>query len=401
MDMFSPWYFAAILCVAILIVLPKRLFASLDNPVTGGRLETLDGMRGFLALAVFGHHAAITYGFLTAGVWQLPPSGFYRMLGQTGVSFFFMITGYLFWNRLLTSGQSIDWRGLYIGRVFRIGPLFIAAALVAIAISFHRTHWTLNYPVKDVAIQIIQWFSLGLYGQPGVNGYNTGMLMAGVTWTIYYEWLFYFALPALTVAAASRSHLALIVTTLLLIPKMPGVFPDPEKYYISLFLCGMLTASLHKKYPKLSLKSPVYSAVALALLAWLYSSFDTAFDKWAIIGMAAVFIIVASGSSLFGILTTRPALRLGNLSYSIYLLHGLTLTFVFWPNTRLSGWAIESARHYWATILLTTVAVVLASAAAYLLIEKPGMALGKRINNALKSGEWKAPREQSGEVPAS
>ena len=400
--MFSPWYFAAILCVAILIVLPRRLFATLDSPATGGRLETLDGLRGFLALAVFAHHASITYGYLKTGIWQLPPSSFYKMLGQTGVSFFFMITGYLFWSRLLSSGQSIDWRGLYIGRVFRIGPLFVFAALVAILLSLHRTHWTLNYPFQDVALQIAQWFSLGLYGQPGVNGYNTGQLMAGVTWTIYYEWLFYFSLPALAVAAASRSHLALVVTTLFLIPRLPGVFPDPEKYYISLFLCGMLTASIHKKYPNFSLKAPVFSVVAFALLGYLYSTFDTAFDNMAIVTMLCIFIIVASGSSLLGILTTRPALRLGNLSYSIYLLHGLTLTLTFSPKLQIGTWAMASTSHYWATIMLTTIALVLVSTAAYLLIEKPGMALGKKINKTVRSGSWKSAREEADrdQVPA-
>jgi len=390
MDLFSPWYFAAIIFVAMVVVSPKRLFASIDSGSTAGRLDTLDGLRGFLALAVFAHHAAITYGFLKTGNWALPPSNFYKLLGQTGVSFFFMITGYLFWSRLLNARESVDWKGLFIGRIFRIGPLYLFAAIVAITISLHRTSWSLKYPISDVALQVAQWLALGLYGQPAVNGYNTGQLLAGVTWTIYYEWIFYFALPALSIAAASRSHLAIIVTAIWMIPRMPSVFPDPEKYLITLFLCGMLTASLHKKFPGMSLKSPPFSVAAVCLLGYLYANFDTAFDWTAIAIMMGFFLIVASGSSLFGLLTSRPALRLGNISYSIYLLHGLTLTAMFSPKFPLGAWAMASTRHYWAAIMITAIAVVLVSIAAYLLIERPGISIGKQLSKALKTGYWKA-----------
>lgn len=395
MDLFSPWYFAAILCIAMLLVLPKRLFSCLDNPVPGGRLETLDGLRGILALAVFGHHVAIMHGYLKTGIWQLPTSGFYTMLGQMGVSFFFMITGYLFWGRLLNKGQTIDWRNLYVGRLFRIGPLYIFAAVVAIALSFHRTGWTVNLPARDVSLQISKWSALGFYGQPDVNGYKTGQLLAGVTWTLYYEWLFYLLLPALAIASNSRSHLALIVTTSLLIVRLPNFLPEADKYFVLLFLAGMSAASIHRQYPKLSLKSPFFSVVAIALLVYLCTKFSTAYEALAIAIMAIVFLIVASGSTVFGILTARPALRLGNLSYSIYLLHGLVLTFMFSPKLRLADWSMASTQRYWVTAMLITVALVLVSLGAYQLIEKPGMALGKKINEALTAKAWKATRLDS------
>jgi peptidoglycan/LPS O-acetylase OafA/YrhL len=384
MDLFSPWYFAALVCIALLIVMPAGIFSSLDsNPTSNGsRLETLDGLRGLLALAVFAHHAAITYGFTKTGTWEAPPSVFYKLLGQVGVSLFFMITGYLFWTRLLNLKGTPDWLSLYIGRLFRIGPLYLAAVTVALAIVFHRTGWAFHEPAPDISLQVAQWLGLGLFGQPKVNGYEASQLLAGVTWTIYYEWIFYFALPALAVVAAARSHLAIIVTAIWVIPHVPSVFPNPQNYLITLFLCGMLTASIHRKFPALSLKSPVFSVAALCLLGALFANLDTAYGWPAIALLGGFFAMVSSGASLFGFLTSRAARRLGNISYSIYLLHGLTLTIVFSPKV-LGTFATSTPRIFWATIALTTFVLTVASITAYLFIERPGIALGKRVAKGL------------------
>lgn len=56
--------------------------------VQTNRASTIDGLRGFLALAVFFHHATIYHRFLTDGVWAVPPSAFYTELGQAAVVVF-------------------------------------------------------------------------------------------------------------------------------------------------------------------------------------------------------------------------------------------------------------------------------------------------------------------------
>ena len=123
---YSIWpYFA---CTAfLLIICGSPLFKAADVPPNPGRarISTLDGLRGFLALGVFFHHAAIYHEYLLDQQWRLPPSRFYSLLGQVGVAMFFMITGYLFWSRVVTERGRLDWLQLYIGRVFRIGPLYL------------------------------------------------------------------------------------------------------------------------------------------------------------------------------------------------------------------------------------------------------------------------------------
>jgi peptidoglycan/LPS O-acetylase OafA/YrhL len=54
---------------------------------------------------------------------------------------FFMITGYLFYSQLLKQKGRPNWKKLYIGRIFRIIPLYwFAVALVVFGVAIH-TNW--------------------------------------------------------------------------------------------------------------------------------------------------------------------------------------------------------------------------------------------------------------------
>ncbi|WP_419760663.1 acyltransferase family protein [Acidisoma sp.] len=72
-----------------------------DTPptTTRARVQTIDGLRGFLAIGVFIHHSVIYHQYLLTGRWDVPPSVFYTNIGKAGVTVFFMITGYLFGHR--------------------------------------------------------------------------------------------------------------------------------------------------------------------------------------------------------------------------------------------------------------------------------------------------------------
>src|SRR5262249_21839223 len=93
-----------------------------------GRHVAIDGLRGFLALGVLFHHALFRFNLVTTGNWAIPDAAFYTLLGQVAVMTFFMITGFLFWDRVLRgwggSQQSalVDWRHFYGARIRRIVP---------------------------------------------------------------------------------------------------------------------------------------------------------------------------------------------------------------------------------------------------------------------------------------
>src|ERR1035437_3929118 len=101
-----------------------------------GRYETIDGMRGFLALGVFIHHAAIWHQYLQTGWWDNPKSNLYAHFGQTSVQLFFMITSFLFISKLLnTNKKAFNWNNFFLSRIFRLVPLyFFSIALIFISV---------------------------------------------------------------------------------------------------------------------------------------------------------------------------------------------------------------------------------------------------------------------------
>ncbi|RYZ83642.1 MAG: acyltransferase, partial [Proteobacteria bacterium] len=85
------------------------------------RFVSIDGLRGYLAFAVYLHHSCIWYFYLQTGRWEVPPSSLYTMLGQGAVALFFMVTSFLFATKILYSkANRIDWFGFYILRAARL-----------------------------------------------------------------------------------------------------------------------------------------------------------------------------------------------------------------------------------------------------------------------------------------
>lgn len=73
------------------------------------RNSPLDGLRGVLASAVVVHHFYINYVMYTTGEWVRPTTQILNNFGAVSVSFFFLITGYLFflkYRKVIFSGSN-------------------------------------------------------------------------------------------------------------------------------------------------------------------------------------------------------------------------------------------------------------------------------------------------------
>ncbi|MDT8266003.1 acyltransferase, partial [Roseomonas sp. DSM 102946] len=213
------------------------------------RMPALDGLRGILALAVFFHHAAIYPRLLAGQGWGLPPAHAYAVMGKGAVGMFFIITGYLFWAKLLREEGRPSWLALYAGRLFRIGPLYLVVILAMLALLFGRDGGELREPATQVAGQVGEWLLLGAGNRPDVNAHaGTNLLTAGVTWTLQYEWIFYASLPlAALLARTGRRETWLTLALLLLCLAWAGGHLGPwagadEPGFVTLFLIGMSCA---------------------------------------------------------------------------------------------------------------------------------------------------------------
>jgi peptidoglycan/LPS O-acetylase OafA/YrhL len=382
MTMLSTWPSIAIVALAIAVLSARRVFAFLDASPSAHahRLDSIDGLRGILASAVFIHHFSMTcYNYMhhTTGA---PPDPFYGFIGTGSVSVFFMITGYLFWGRLLDRKGDIKWPDLYINRLFRVYPLYLFLILMYFGWVAWHAGVPANEPVESIVGQTLQWLAFGAVQNPDpflTHGEYIGLV--GQTWSLHWEWAFYLALPALAVFARERSAIAVTGGLLLMLMASVDLVSQPNVFFIEQFLIGMLTASVLRAFPRVRADGIVRSLVALAAIAaaiWFSDGLAYANNTTALLGI--FFFLVASGASLFGALTTTGAKRLGNLSYSIYMLHGLLINVIFTFTNALYH-VSHSDRRYWVVTAVMYAIVVCVSIATYSLIEKPGIEMGRRI----------------------
>ena len=367
---------AFIACLAAGAVLARtRYFAYLQQ--RPARYDTLDGLRGFLAIAVLCHHFCITWYWKQNLGWERPPEIYYQNCGKIGVALFFMITGFLFIARLLNSGGRIEWLRLFESRVFRIVPLYMFALLVISLVVFYQSGGHLVSDMPTLLKEYVRW----LVFQGGtLNSYaDTRLVIAGVDWTLRYEWLFYLSLPLVAVLLFRLRGIgvALLVALVGVSYLWPTELINIETQYFVLFLVGGMGAWL---YPRTASLRPMIasnaasSLVVLLLVAILL--YPHTLDSWHLLMVSTCFLMLACGNPLFGLLMRPGAKVLGEISYSLYLLHGLVLYGLFTlPAVSITGMPINVFA-WW--LPLVAVLVVGVSAVSFLLIEKPWMQYGRR-----------------------
>lgn len=369
-----------VLMAVVLGVASLPAFARLDEAEgAAGRVSSIDGLRGFLALGVFVFHMVLMRRYLAEGVWESPQSHFYAVIGPVGVSVFFMLTGYLFWTRLLRTRGRPGWARLYIGRLFRIGPMYLAVVILMLLIVFARSGFTLREPAAVVASQALQWLALGLIDtQPDVNGEVARHVLAGVTWTLWYEWVFYASLLGWAVVSRWRWHLGAVLAALLACLAAKRFGPVDALGFGALFTIGMAVGSWRHARPVTRLSDRAWSAIGWLSLLAACAAPGTGYGSVTGLLLGGFFLAICSGATLFGLLRTRAAQRLGTVSYSLYLMQGLVLT-VLLAIGPVARFALSSPLAWWAVGTASAVLLVLAAAAGYWLVERPGIALGRRV----------------------
>ena len=387
----------AIIAFAVALSVAAGIQRSTGRTGAHGRYGSIDGLRGYLAFSVFLHHACIWYFQLHTGIWQAPPSNFYNHLGQTSVLFFFMITSLLFFSKILDAPKNnFDWLRLAVSRLLRIVPLYLVATAGMIILTFHATGWTAHDAPGALAAQI---FRRLLFQMPQINGFAPNLVDASVTWTLSYEWLFYLSLPFLGLVSGTRPPAAvLLLTGVLMVIGFLGWSPSP--LFALPFLGGMLAAGLARVEGLRRLaQRRIASVVAVGCMALAVATYSSAFGVSQIALLTVAFCVVACGNTLFGALTNSAARWLGEISYSLYLLHGMVLfalfTILLDPET-VREW---SPGLYWSVIIATVPAVLVISLATFRLIERPGIRKTAAATAWLRSRPQVPPGPVSEEIP--
>ncbi|KKD01462.1 acyltransferase family protein [Photobacterium halotolerans] len=365
-------------CIIVAHFFSKRLSHYFDFN-NSSRLRSIDGLRGYLALGVFVHHFVITYYWHVNGNWVRPPQDYFNNFGQVGVAIFFMITGFLFTNKILESKCDIDWFRLLLARVFRIYPLYIFTLLFVFLFVGVETSFT-SYESTDVLLR--QYFNWLIFGGDTLNSYaDTRKIIAGVDWTLRYEWLFYLFLPFVFYIYKSRFATCILISLVLREAFYPQYYQIHiwvfNSFLFVFFLIGGIASRL-KFDGRVDMSGRAYSIMSVIFLIVVIFSFEGTFGLWQALFLAVFFIPVALGNNLFGLLTFRASLFMGEVSYSIYLTHGVILYFIFSICFPLKETFITKGQ-YLSTMPLVALVVLFVALSTFLLVERPAMLFSKKL----------------------
>ena len=297
-----PVVFAVLTALLTTFIIMKRFGA----PPLQGRFASIDGLRGYLAFFVYIHHSCIWYFYLQSGKWAVPPSAMYTHFGQKSVDIFFMITGFLFFSKILNGkSKPVDWLNLYVSRFLRLVPLYLFAITMLLIIVAYLSDWKINEPAPKLVGNIIRWLAFTISGAPDINGiYSTSIIIARVTWSLPFEWYFYFLLPIFALIANIRPPITYIFLSFLCILFLTT--SKIEYNYLLIFFGGIVASFLSRteNFCNIAVKWPSSVVVIVCIGIAVFGSFHSAYKVIPLILLTVAFSLVASGNSLFGILTS-------------------------------------------------------------------------------------------------
>ena len=387
MNVVSP--IPAVLAVAVALLTCTLIALRSDPLAATDRFVAVDGLRGYLAFCVFLHHSAIWYFYLRSGTWDVPPSNLYTHFGQSGVALFFMITGFLFFSKILNGRDSgVDWLRLYVSRFLRLVPLYLVSMACLFAIVAILSGFTLHEPVREVYHDVSRWLFFTMHGTPDINGVNgTSIIVAGVTWSLPYEWRFYLMLPAfawLLRVKVGKPYLIIGVVTLL------AVLLKIKNIYTWLSFVGGMVAAFSVRSERLGqlLRRREVTLAVMAFLAATVALYPSAKAAVPLLALTLFFTTVASGNSFFGLFTNRASRILGEMAYGVYLLHGLFLFVLFRFVMGYEQARTLSPLMHWGFVLSLVPLLVVACFAAYMYVEKPALDRTKAVTASLRNGRF-------------
>jgi peptidoglycan/LPS O-acetylase OafA/YrhL len=239
--------------------------------------------------------------------------------GYAGVSFFFVLSGYLITRNLLADERKygvILLPRFYLRRILRIWPAFYTFLAVSTALS-------LAGALPPLPPGTLLFSALHLRNFQG-GGWQTGHL-----WSLALEEQFYFVWPLLLVLFPPRFRLRLVLLTiglfvsgrLLFLPTgiVEGIYSRPE-LRLDTFMIGGLIALASRHRVRCGVAA--FAIVSLPIWMILAPGFARLLDTTvaaALIALALKWLVDNPQALPARLLCWRPLTAVGTISYSLYL----------------------------------------------------------------------------------
>jgi peptidoglycan/LPS O-acetylase OafA/YrhL len=351
------------------------------------RLPSLTGMRFVAAGMVFFFHFMWLWPTAFASpVAQTSYLSLFYQGGWAGVSFFFVLSGFvLAWAVRPTDTARTFWRR----RFFKIYPNHLVTFLAAFVLLASTSQMTFGTWDAVTNLTLVQaWF-------PQMETRHT---FNQVAWSLSCEALFYFAFPFLmrlivrirperlwAWAAGVVAAIFAIAFIAKLLPEQPPFpvtqFTAWEMWFVDEFpparmlefVFGILMAQIVMSGRRLPLG--LGGAVTLAVAAYVVAPLLPPTLTFAAVMVLPIGLVIAAGAAadVAGrptMLSSRPMVWLGEVSFAMYMVHHLFLTYSY----RWLG-----AGHSWRTLpaigvlALLLGSVVVLSWLLHVLVERPVM----------------------------
>jgi peptidoglycan/LPS O-acetylase OafA/YrhL len=360
-------------------------------------LQQLTSVRGVACLVVLVGHViqTIRYDPVPRSSWGRVVHDVvtYAFNAQAAVLLFFVLSGCVL-SLSLRRVVRFDWStltGFYVKRVFRIYPLLWASVVFAIVVTLH-VRGTMDTGV------FVDWLARNL-GSP-VSVAHVGLALVGAytryngpMWSLRVELIFSVLFPfILMLMRNDRLRIWALVGFLVL-----ALIPMPSDIGLN-FGLSFAVGALIPLLPRTGgwAASPLVPVLATVVLLFDRLALgghavpETIYD---VIETLAAFVIVrdlyGSGRS-YRLLTHRAAVRVGDLSYSVYLLHLPILLVLFdlmQGQVGLRPLLADPDVTQSVLALLTIVVTLAVSSVTYHGLELPLHNLGRALARRLPAGD--------------
>lgn len=317
--------------------------------------------------------------------------------GAAAVDVFFVLSGFVLAQSLLKRDLTLGtWLSFAARRVFRIIPALLATLAVVLL------YLTFMYPGYSVHPAASVWFNNWYMVPPTWSDVAQNIALRSSSlnsnaWTLKVEMLASLILPVLVYGVRRGGKICWATVAVVLVVSKIGYRFDVAWYsFLYMFLVGVLLQRHAEVAQRMVDRVGTWQPIALGLgLIFLASA------SFRLLHVLAADVIVVFAAAILIAALIRPGVRnvlffdwrwlrfLGRISYSFYLLHFIVLFAT--AKAALTGIDQSLLERFplpvmAAVAVITVIATVPLGWVFYVYIERPGIALGKRLLRSPHSG---------------